>query len=277
MTSFSVGERYSRDQVRAALGLPQMSGGDWATGYAQHQGEVFIFCNIGVAGRTGHDYPNRWVDDALDWFGKTGSKPGQPMIKAMVTGAVTTHVFWRGRDRAPFTYAGVGFADGVWGEDPVEVLWRFKAPGAPAGPAAIALPKLEAAEDAALAFRRGPAPSFGFKQFLAEDGACWLYVMAIGGAVDALFPHLTPRATGRTVVKVGISGNPPRRERELNVGFPLGADAKWLIQGTRKFDTARAAYDAEGVLLQRLADDGRWLSGEFAVVPVGDLAGLLGP
>lgn len=111
VTNFDVGERYTRDQVRAvraALGLPPMSGGDWATGYARFGDEVFVFCNIGAAGRTGHDYPNRWIDDALDWFGKTRSTPDQPMIKAMATGAVTTHVFWRGRDRAPFIYAGVG-------------------------------------------------------------------------------------------------------------------------------------------------------------------------
>lgn len=277
VTSFSVGDRYTRDQVRAALGLQPMSGGDWATGYTQYQGEVFVFCNIGVAGRTGHDYPNRWIDDALDWFGKTGSTPKQPMIKAMVTGTVTTHVFWRGRDRAAFIYAGIGIVNGVWGEKPVEVLWRFKAPGTQSQPAASASPTRSAAEPAAPTFRHGPAPSFGFKQFLAEDGECWLYLMALGGAVDALFPHLTPGATGRTVVKIGISSNPSRRERELNMGFPIGADARWSIRRTRKFDTARAAYEAEGVLLQRLADQGRWLSGEFAVVPDQDLVGLLGP
>ncbi|MCJ2050286.1 GIY-YIG nuclease family protein [Methylobacterium sp. J-070] len=199
------------------------------------------------------------------------------MIKAMIMGTVTTHVFWRGRDRAAFTYAGVGVVDGLWGEKPVEVLWRFKAPGAQSDPTASTLPISAVAEPASLAFRHGPAPSVGFKQFLAEDGECWLYLMALGGAVDALFPHLTPRATGRTIVKIGISGNPPRRERELNVGFPIGADARWLIRETRKFDTSRAAYEAEGILLQRLADDGRWLNGEFAVVRDQELAGLLGP
>jgi putative restriction endonuclease len=96
VTSFVVGERYTRDQVRAAAGLRPMAGGDWATGYARVGNEVFVFCNIGVAGRTGHDYPNRWVDDALDWFGKTGSSINQPMINGMIAGALTTHVFWRG-------------------------------------------------------------------------------------------------------------------------------------------------------------------------------------
>ena len=276
MTQFNIGARYTRDQIRAALGLPPMIGGDWATGYTQYAGEVFVFCNIGVAGRTGHDYPNRWVGNTLDWFGKTGSTPHQPMIMSMVTRAVTTHVFWRGRDRAPFTYAGVGIADGVWGEKPVEVLWRFEVPGARIPEAATTSPTPGLADAAAQPFRHGPAPGFGFRQFLAEDKACWLYLMVLEGAVDALFPHVAPRDTGRTVIKIGISGNPSRREREMNVGFPFGANARWRIRESRKFEGARVAYDAEGELLQRLADGGRWLSGEFAIVPDRDLVNMLG-
>ncbi|WP_199743638.1 hypothetical protein, partial [Caulobacter sp. 602-1] len=87
--------------------------------------EVFVFCNVGIAGRTGHDYPNRWIDDALDWFGKPGSTMDQPLISAMLAEAVTTHVLWRAKDRGHLIYAGVGIPDGAWGGEPVEVLWRF--------------------------------------------------------------------------------------------------------------------------------------------------------
>ena len=104
--------------MRAALSLSQMSGGDWVIGYAQYEGEVFAFCNIGIAGRTGNDFPNRWVGDALYRFGKNGSTVDEPMIQSMVTGVVTTHVFWRGRDRTPYTNAGVSIADSVGGEKP---------------------------------------------------------------------------------------------------------------------------------------------------------------
>ncbi len=272
MTIFSVGDRYTRERVRAIIGLPPQKGGDWATGYARVEQEVFVFCNIGIAGRTGHDYPNRWVDDALDWFGKTGSTPDQPLIRAMVTEAVTTHVFWRGRDRAPFTYAGVGVADGIWGEKPVEVLWRFDVAAQTIVASGTSLPAAAISGN----FRHGPPPSFGFKQMLAEDGECFLYLMVLEGAVDALFPALAPTATKRSIVKVGISKDPFRRQRELNGGFPTGAAAQWTLTRTRAFASAKIAYDTEGVLLERLASSGRWISGEFAVVADLDLNGLLG-
>lgn len=271
MTIFVVGDRYTREQVRARIGLSPQKGGDWATGYARIGQEVFVFCNIGVAGRTGHDYPNRWIDDALDWFGKTGSTADQPVIRAMVTGAVTTHVFWRGRDRAPFTYAGVGVADGIWGEKPVEVLWRFNIAAQPIVAAGAVPPTMTTSGT----FRHGPPPSFGFKQMLAEDGECFLYLMVLEGAVDALFPALTPAATKRSIVKIGISKDPPRRELELNGGFPKGSAANWAVRNTRTYSSAKNAYNAEGVLLERLAASGRWISGEFAIVAEHDVGGLL--
>lgn len=276
MTSFVVGDRYTRDQVRAAVGLPPMKGGDWATGYARYGDEVFVFCNIGIAGRTGHDYPNRWVDDALDWFGKTGSTPDQPMIFSMLSGTVTTHVFWRGRDRAPFTYAGVGTPDGAWGEKPVEVLWRFDRTSKSAVTRFPVQATPHQPRSAISRFQHGPAPSFGFKQMLAEDGECRLYLMILEGAVDALFPDLKPKTTGRSIIKVGISRDPQRRQRELNGGFPRGAAANWLVRNTRSFASVGEAYGTEGVILERLAATGRWISGEFAIVPDEVLDDLLG-
>ncbi|RRN63453.1 GIY-YIG nuclease family protein [Caulobacter sp. 602-1] len=274
MTHFDIGELYTRDQVRAALGLPPMAGGDWATGYARVGEEVFVFCNVGIAGRTGHDYPNRWIDDALDWFGKTGSTMDQPLISAMLAEAVTTHVFWRAKDRGPFIYAGVGIPDGAWGGEPVEVLWRFDEAAQPVLIATDSRRVIRTAPQATT-FRHGPPPSFGLRQMLTTEGACDLYLMALEGAVDALFPHYSPAATSRSIVKVGISRDPQRRQRELNVGFPRGAAASWRLRTFRTFGSAGEAYSAEGKLLERLAASGRWISGEFAIVPVGDLDRLL--
>lgn len=132
------------------------------------------------------------------------------------------------------------------------------------------------ADPAAGVFQHGPPPSFGFKQMLAEDGECRLYLMVLEGTVDALFPALTPTATGRSIVKVGISRDPLRRQRELNAGFPKGAAATWMVRRTRTFATVGAAYNAEGVLLERLAASDRWISGEFAIVADRDLDSLLG-
>lgn len=274
MTAFEIGGRYTRDQVRAKLGLPAMAGGDWATGAPRLGDEVFVFCNVGIPGRTGHDYPNRWIDDALDWFGQAGSTPHQPQIAAMVSHLVTTHIFWRGRNRGPFTYAGVGRADGVWGEKPVEVLWRFKTSAEMAEPIGSGGPASENVA-AHTALRHGPPPSLGLKTMLIEDGECSLYVMTLDGA-DALFPHLAPTASGRTIVKVGISKFPERRQRELNAGFPRGAAAGWKIRKTRAFVSVADAYVAEGGLLERLAAEGWWINGEFAIIPDACVAHLLG-
>lgn len=275
MTVFEIGSQYTREQVRAVLNLPPLKGGDWATGAPRLGDEVFIFCNVGVAGRTGHDYPNRWIEDALDWFGQAGSTPTQPQIAAMVTHAVTTHVFWRGRNRGPFTYAGVGRADGVWGEKPVEVLWRFDAADPPAGP------DLPLADDPppsnpapAAVFRHGPPPSVGLKTMLLEDGECRLYLMVLDGA-DALFPALAPTATNRRMIKIGISKAPDRRRRELNAGFPRGAVAQWRVEATRPYGSVAEAYVAEGGLLGRLAAAGWWINGEFAIVPEAAVSVLL--
>ena len=66
------------------------------------------------------------------------------------------------------------------------------------------------------AISRGPTPSFGTSMVTREDGPTSIYVMALEGCVDALFPKLAPLATGKRVVKVGISSEPDRRQAELN-------------------------------------------------------------
>jgi hypothetical protein len=110
---------------------------------------------------------------------------------------------------------------------------------------------------------------------LAQDGECFLLYGA-GGVVDALFPALTPRVTNRSIIKVGISGDPRRRERELNADFLRGSAARWTVRNTRTFGNVREAYNAEGVLLQRLADSDCWISGEFAIVADNDLEAFPG-
>ena len=36
----------------------------------KYEGDWFIFCGVGVPGRTGHNYGNHFVGDDLIWFGK---------------------------------------------------------------------------------------------------------------------------------------------------------------------------------------------------------------
>jgi hypothetical protein len=53
---FQVGEKYTRAEVQDALNVPEdRRGGDWDTGYTSYDGQIYVFCNVGTAGRTGHD------------------------------------------------------------------------------------------------------------------------------------------------------------------------------------------------------------------------------
>jgi putative restriction endonuclease len=119
---FKIGDTYTRDGIQDLLRVPaRQRSGNWNTGYTRLNGQVYVFCNIGIAGRTGHDYPNRWNRGELIWFGKNGSKMGQPLMKAMISGGVPVHVFWRTQEYGPFTYAGTGQAVDVRDTSPVGV------------------------------------------------------------------------------------------------------------------------------------------------------------
>ncbi len=124
--TFKVGSLYKRSQIKEAIGLdPTAKGGPWDTGYAERSGADFIFCNVGTAGRTGHDYDNYFDGSDLIWRGKTNSHKDQPTIQRMIGPAAEVHVFWRANERDPFTYAGQGKAVEVSSESPVRVRWRF--------------------------------------------------------------------------------------------------------------------------------------------------------
>jgi len=57
--TFRVNKQYKRSEIKYAIGLDaHAKGGPWDTGYAERNGADFVFCNVGAAGRTGHDYDN---------------------------------------------------------------------------------------------------------------------------------------------------------------------------------------------------------------------------
>jgi hypothetical protein len=94
-----IGQRYTRKEVYEALNVPeQQRGGDWATGYHRHNGNWYLFANIGLLGRTGHDYENRWIGNELLWRGKTGSRLEHESIESMLADDANVHVFTRTDD-----------------------------------------------------------------------------------------------------------------------------------------------------------------------------------
>lgn len=258
---FEVGGLYSRDDVADLIGLPrERRRGAWLTGYARIADEFYLFANVGTAGRTGHDYPNRWDDHDFIWFGKPRTRLGQPEITDLLSGAYPVHIFWRTADRSPFTYAGLGVASEASGTTPVQVRWAFITPGSLQGETPNP-PRL----------RRGPPPTTGTRTTEISEGRTSVYLLALEGPTAAVYPDLEP---GFTIVKVGISTDVSRRIRELSCGFAPGCSLRWRLVAERALPSGRAAFDVETVLLHRLRLDGRWTGGEFAKVPQAELLTL---
>ena len=61
---FKIGSNYTRKDVGFVLhpneGRP--SGGNWDTGYVRVEDKLIIFMNMGVPGKTGHNYNNSYDD-----------------------------------------------------------------------------------------------------------------------------------------------------------------------------------------------------------------------
>ena len=95
-------------------------GGNWYTGYTSFENNLIIFMNIGVAGRTGHDFDNHFDEknNTIVWFGKPNAHSEQPTFKKLIKGETTPHFFARWDSGNPeFIYLGVGsivnYKDGV--------------------------------------------------------------------------------------------------------------------------------------------------------------------
>ena len=89
-----VGKTYTRLEVQRLAGIPNpASGGKWATGYVEHDGAFYVFSNVGMAGRTGHNYANRWDGDILKWEAKGPSRQTQPAMRRMLAPGAACHIF----------------------------------------------------------------------------------------------------------------------------------------------------------------------------------------
>ena len=123
---FKKGSKYTRVDV-GWICLPETgrpAGGDWDTGYVRVEDNLIIFMNIGIPGKTGHDFPN-YYDSKLQkivWYGKPKSHSNQPTFKKLFNTELTPYFFARWDKNSPeFTYLGIGkivsFKDGVYCKD----------------------------------------------------------------------------------------------------------------------------------------------------------------
>jgi hypothetical protein len=116
------GESYKRDDVWAQFhpGIERPTGGSWDTGYVREGRFLIAFANIATAGRTGHDFPNRYdpVRRKMDWYGKPGTHSAQRLMQDVISGSVSILMFARENSASPkFEFLGqasiVGHEDGV--------------------------------------------------------------------------------------------------------------------------------------------------------------------
>lgn len=122
---FSIGEAYSRKNVKAIIGHlePDSVGGIWATGYVSFDGCYFIFANLGTAGRTGHEYPNLLVNNSLYWF-SSGASIHTPTLMRMMSGDHEVYIFTReDSNNVEFVFQGLGYVTDYEDTKPAHVVW----------------------------------------------------------------------------------------------------------------------------------------------------------
>ena len=114
-TEFNIGYEYTRDEVHMyyfGSPYPRKGTGNWTSGYVRPKGtdDLIIFMNINVAGRTGHDFPNKYdpLKNTITWFGKPKTNSKQETFKMIQDGTLTAHFFARWDTTQPFKYLGVG-------------------------------------------------------------------------------------------------------------------------------------------------------------------------
>ena len=111
--NFKKGSYYTRKSIGEICfpGVGRPKGGDWDTGYVRVDNNLIIFMNIGVPGKTGHDFDNYFdhITNTIIWFGKPGAHSEQPTFKNLLNGTYTPHFFARwDTNNTQFLYLGIG-------------------------------------------------------------------------------------------------------------------------------------------------------------------------
>jgi len=128
MTLLQVNKSYTKKDLYKILSVPiENQKGAWDTGYREYDGNIYIFANVGIPGRTGSDYNNYWDGELFYWEAKTNSNPYQPLIKKMTSNMFQgdIHLFTRTDNSLPFTYEGKVVCKRIYDKSPVTVIWQL--------------------------------------------------------------------------------------------------------------------------------------------------------
>jgi hypothetical protein len=126
---FQVDHTYTRKDVKRAIGVDETTkGGNWDTGYVSHKGDWFIFANIGIPGKTLHEYNNKWLEDKykLEWYTKGNRALHNESTKELLSPNTNKYIFYRKSNDPSFIFAGLGIVEKYEGNKPVKVIWRIE-------------------------------------------------------------------------------------------------------------------------------------------------------
>lgn len=125
---FVAGQLYTKHNIYELLAVPsEKQRSEWDKGYRIYGGDIFIFSNIGIPGRTGHEYNNYWDGDLFIWEATSQSHLRQPQIKRMINppDGQKIFLFTRTDSYFPFTFEGNITANEYFDTKPVKIIWRF--------------------------------------------------------------------------------------------------------------------------------------------------------
>jgi 5-methylcytosine-specific restriction protein A len=129
---FELGKPYSKADIYSVLKVPEdKQRGSWDTGYTPYENNWFFFCNIGVPGRTGHDYQNYFDGDLLISHAKLKSKIDHPSIKSIQSVETKKFIFYREDDLSDWIFAGMGTLVELQPGPPLRFVWQFNEPDEP--------------------------------------------------------------------------------------------------------------------------------------------------
>lgn len=125
---FDLGHEYTRKEIKHLINhpVPNNIGGVWATGYTFFEDCFFIFANVGVPGRTGHNYSNQLLGDSLYWYSKNRDSIHTSTIKRLLSGDFEVYIFTRkNSNNVKFEFNGLGFVKDFEDTKPFHIVWGF--------------------------------------------------------------------------------------------------------------------------------------------------------
>jgi len=126
---FQVEQQYTKWDIYEILSVPkERQRGAWDSGYTTYNGNIYIFSNVGIPGRTGHNYKNYWDGDLFNWQADNNSHLRQPQVQKLISWKEGQKIFLftRTNDRDPWTFEGTVKAKEYFDTRPVKIIWEFE-------------------------------------------------------------------------------------------------------------------------------------------------------